>query len=108
VDREFTRFLATTPGEFLSQRDEVSTWPGPLDVVASLSPRPLLVIHGSDDEWVRADHGRLLYERAQEPRRYARIEGANHAFAWHRAPLCDLISGWLAEIGVPGPAGTGA
>jgi fermentation-respiration switch protein FrsA (DUF1100 family) len=82
-------------------------WPGPLDVVASISPRPLLVVHGSDDEWVRADQGRLLYERAKEPRRYVEIDGANHTFAWHRAPLRDLISGWLAEAGAMAPATTG-
>jgi dipeptidyl aminopeptidase/acylaminoacyl peptidase len=103
LDQEFTRFLATTPAELLGQRDEIGTWPGPLDVVASISPRPLLVIHGSDDEWVPAGHGRLLYEQAREPRRYAEINGANHAFAWHRAALCDLIGGWLAETAVPGP-----
>jgi uncharacterized protein len=97
LDREFTRFLATTPAEFLSQHDEVRTWPGPLDVVASISPRPLLVIQGSDDEWVREDHGRLLYERAREPRRYVKIDGANHAFTWHRAALRELISGWLTD-----------
>src|SRR5215470_5298390 len=96
VDREFTRLLATTPAEFLSQLD---------DVVASISPRPLLVIHGSDDEWIRADQGRLLYERAAEPRRYAEIEGANHAFAWHRTPLLEEIIGWLAEIDLSAPAG---
>ncbi len=106
LDRGFTRFLATTPAEFLSQRDEIGTRPGPLDVVASISPRPLLVIHGCDDEWVRADQGRRLYERAAEPRRYAEIEGANHAFAWHRGALRDLISGWLAET-VCGPTRTG-
>ena len=100
LDREFIRFLATTPAEFLSQRDEVGTRPGPLDVVASISPRPLLVIHGSEDEWVGADQGRLLYERAEEPRRYAEIKGANHAFAWHRAALRDLITEWLDETGV--------
>ena len=97
LDREFTRFLATTSAEFVSQRDEVGTWPGPLDVVASISPRPLLVIHGSDDEWVRADQGRRLYQQAKEPRRYVEIDGANHAFAWHRAVLREQISGWLAE-----------
>ena len=107
LEREFTRFLATTPAEFLSQRDEVGTWPGPLDVVASISPRPLLVIHGSDDEWVGADQGRMLYERARQPRRYTEIEGANHAFAWHRAALCEEITGWLAEIDDSAPAGIG-
>jgi uncharacterized protein len=97
LDREFTRFLATTPAEFASQRRELGARPGPLDVVASISPRPLLVIHGSDDEWVRADQARLLYARAKEPRRYAEIDGANHAFAWHRAALREEICGWLTE-----------
>ena len=68
---------------------------------------PLLVIHGSDDEWVGADQGRMLYERAKQPRRYAEIEGANHAFAWHRAALLKEISGWLAEIDVLAPAWAG-
>lgn len=104
LDREFTRFLATTPAEFLSQRDEVGAWPGPLDLIASISPRPLLVIHGRDDEWVPADQGRLLYERAKEPRRYVEIEGANHTFAWHRAAVRDLIIGWLAEACALAPA----
>jgi dipeptidyl aminopeptidase/acylaminoacyl peptidase len=100
LDREFIRFLVTTPAEFLSQRDEVGAWPGPLDVVASISPRPLLVVHGSDDEWVPAEHGRSLYERGGEPRSYVEMAGANHAFAWHRGALCDLITGWLDESGV--------
>jgi pimeloyl-ACP methyl ester carboxylesterase len=100
LDREVIRFLATTPAEFLSQRDEVGTRPGPLDVVASISPRPLLVVHGTDDEWVPADHGRSMYERAGEPRLYVEMAGANHAFAWHRAALCDLITEWLDETGV--------
>jgi putative redox protein len=98
LDGEFTRFLATTPGEFLAQLGELGTRPGPLDVVASVSPRPLLVIHGSDDEWIPAEQGRLLYERAGAPRRYVEIEGANHAFAWHRAALRAEITGWLADV----------
>ena len=80
LDREFTRFLATTPAEFVSQRDEVGTWPGR---------------DRRDDEWVRADQGRRLYQQAKEPRRYVEIDGANHAFAWHRDVLCEEISRWL-------------
>jgi dipeptidyl aminopeptidase/acylaminoacyl peptidase len=105
VDREFTRFLATTPAEFLSQRAELALRAGPLDLVASIAPRPLLVVHGGDDEWVRADHGRALYQRARRPRQYVEMEGANHAFAFHRAALRDLIGDWLDETGVLGAAG---
>ena len=68
--------------------------------MATIAPRPLLVVHGSDDEWVRADQGRALYQRARRPRQYVEMAGANHAFAFHRAALRDLIGDWLAEAGV--------
>ena len=100
LDREIIRFLATTPAEFLSQRDEVGTRSGPLNVVASISPRPLLVVHGSNDEWVPADHGRHCMSEPGQPRSYVEMDGANHAFAWHRAALRDLMTGWLDETGV--------
>ena len=47
LDREFTRFLAVTPAELRQQATEVSSRPGPADVVAAISPRPLMVVHGS-------------------------------------------------------------
>jgi uncharacterized protein len=97
IRREFTRFLTAEPQEFASQRDEVGAWPQPLDVVGSIAPRPLLVVHGADDEWVPAARGRALYERAGQPRRYVEIDGANHAFSWHRAQFLKLIADWLAE-----------
>jgi len=97
IRREFTRFVAAEPQEFASQRDEVAARPQPLDVVSSIAPRPLLVVHGADDEWVPAAQGRALYERASQPRRYVEVDGANHAFSWHREHLRELIADWLAE-----------
>jgi hypothetical protein len=26
------------------------------------------------------------------------VDGANHAFSWHRALLLDLIAGWLDKV----------
>jgi uncharacterized protein len=100
IEREFTRFLRTTPAEFVRQAEQVDTRPGPLDVVATIAPRPLLVVHGSDDEWVPAAQGRQLFERAGEPRRHIEMAGANHAFSWHRPQLRDLVGDWLAETGI--------
>jgi uncharacterized protein len=99
LDRTFTRLLATTATE-LRKQAEASTWLRPADVVEAIAPRPLLVVHGSADEWIPADASRLLYERAGQPRRYAEIDGANHAFAWHRAMLRDLVTGWLTKTDV--------
>jgi len=100
IHQEFTRFLTADPGEFASQRDEVGARQRPLDVVGSIAPRPLLVVHGEDDEWVPAAQGRALYERAGQPRCYVEIDGANHAFSWHREHFVKSIADWLAEANV--------
>src|SRR5262249_23401314 len=100
VHREITRFVVAEPDEFLRQRDEVAAGPQPLDMAWSISPRPLLVVHGSDDERILAADARSLHDRARPPRRYVEVEGANHAFSWHRARLRDLIVGWLDEANV--------
>lgn len=100
LDREFTRFLAVTPAELRRQQVDVGGLHQPADVVPAISPRPLLVVHGSADEWIPAAASRLLYERAGQPRRHVEIQGANHAFAWHRAELRGLVTGWLTETGI--------
>jgi uncharacterized protein len=97
VESEFTRFLTTTPGEFAAQRAEAVARMDPLEAVAAISPRPLLVVHGTEDAWVPVQHARELRERAGPTCRYVEVEGANHAFSWHRAGLRDLIAGWLDE-----------
>ena len=97
VDREMTRFLAVTPDEFARQRADVGGRPGPLEAVASIAPRPLRIVHGRDDAWVPVEHARRLRSRAGEPCRYVEVDGANHSFAWHRAELRDLVTGWLDE-----------
>ena len=97
IEQEFTRFLATTPGEFAAQRDEAAARLDALDAVAAISPRPLLIVHGTEDRWVPAETARELRDRAGPPCRYVEVPGANHSFAWHRAGLRDLIAGWLDE-----------
>jgi dipeptidyl aminopeptidase/acylaminoacyl peptidase len=98
LDHEMTRFLAVTPGELERQRAAVTGCPGPLEVVASIAPRPLLIVHGSDDAWVPAEQARRLASRAGRLCRYVAVDGANHSFAWHRAALRDLVTGWLDEV----------
>jgi uncharacterized protein len=95
IEREFTRFLAATPGELRSQLARAVSEPGALDLVAAIAPRPVLIVHGSADEWVPAEHGRELYQRAGTRRRMAEISGANHSFSWHRGELRELVIGWL-------------
>lgn len=45
--------------------------------VASIGS-PLLVVHGSEDQLIRPDLGRKLYEAAQGPKRFVLVEGGSH------------------------------
>ena len=47
----------------------------PGDAIARLSPRPVLVIHGTEDEIIAFEHGRRLFDRAGEPKRSLWIAG---------------------------------
>ena len=95
IEREIARFVAAGPEDVARQLEAVAAAPQPVDVSGLISPRPLLIVHGSQDEWVPVAQARTLYQRARQPRRYVEIEGANHAFSWHRERLRELISGWL-------------
>jgi pentapeptide MXKDX repeat protein len=95
IEAEFTRFLATTPAEFARQAEEVAERMDGLEAAAAIGPRPLLVVHGTADRWVPVAAARELAARAGPGCRYVEVEGADHAFSWHRAELSDLIIGWL-------------
>ena len=100
IEHELTRFLATTPAEFIRQREEVTARLVPADAVRSISPRPLLIVHGTDDRWIPAEHARRLHAQAGQPSRYVEIDGANHDFAWHRGQLRELVCSWLGATDV--------
>jgi hypothetical protein len=39
----------------------------------------------------------VTFDSDAGPCRYVEVEGADHAFAWYRAGLRDLIADWLDE-----------
>lgn len=50
----------------------------PIKYVAGVAPRPLLIMHGTDDETIPVEHARLLYERAGAGRELVLIPGGKH------------------------------
>jgi pimeloyl-ACP methyl ester carboxylesterase len=46
--------------------------------IAKLSPRPLLMIHGGGDTYIKPEMARALYERAGQPKDFWLVEGAKH------------------------------
>jgi fermentation-respiration switch protein FrsA (DUF1100 family) len=56
----------------------------PAPFVASVSPTPLLVIHGTHDPIIAPAFGRVLFDLAREPREFWLIEGGTHVDALRR------------------------
>jgi hypothetical protein len=56
----------------------------PRKFVKKISPRPLLVIHGTKDPVVPFQHGEALYEAAADPRTFWEVPGAGHTQAFAR------------------------
>lgn len=48
--------------------------------LATMSPRPVLIIHGSDDDLFPVRHAYKMYEMAQEPKDLWIIEGLKHDY----------------------------
>jgi len=56
----------------------------PEDALARIPPRPLLVIHGTDDSTVPFRLGRELFDAALEPKRFYEERGGDHFSPWVR------------------------
>lgn len=65
-----------------------------------LSPRPLLLVHGTDDTVVLPAASEDIYRRAQEPKELVYIPGADHGFTRHQREVRELLRDWLvAQVG---------
>ncbi len=75
----------------------------PVDEVASISPRPLLLVHGEQDETIPVANGYQLYAAAQEPKELYIIPDAGHCCfpevgaAPYRLRLLDFFRRALLE-----------
>lgn len=54
----------------------------PIDVVDKIAPAALLIIHGLGDTLIRPEHGRQLFEAAQEPKELWLVDGVEHCGAY--------------------------
>jgi len=66
----------------------------PLNWVGKISPRPLLIIHGTGDEVVEPSSAWALYERAGEPKDILIIEGAGHRLRLEERAIDGALN-WL-------------
>jgi fermentation-respiration switch protein FrsA (DUF1100 family) len=66
----------------------------PIDYIAGIAPRPLLLVHGSQDEVVDVSHAHRLYAKAGEPKQIVIIDGAGHRLRQNDKAMAIVIS-WL-------------
>jgi hypothetical protein len=63
--------------------------------VAELSPKPLLLIHGTADSVLPDQCSRILYERAGEPKVLKLFDGADHRLSPAGDELFALVCDWI-------------
>jgi len=66
----------------------------PIEYVAGITPRPLLLVHGSKDETVAISHAYRLYERAVEPKQMVIVSGAGHKLRQDDRAMAIVVD-WL-------------
>ncbi len=68
----------------------------PVEVVARISPTPILIVHGDGDDTVPVSEARLLYEAAREPKELFIIPGGGHKLRLDPVAM-DKAVGWMLE-----------
>jgi dipeptidyl aminopeptidase/acylaminoacyl peptidase len=69
----------------------------PIDYIAHIAPRPLLLVHGSQDEVVDVSHARRLYAKAGKPKQLIVIDGAGHRLR-HSEQAMAVVIDWLKAL----------
>ncbi len=73
------------------------------DLAPRLAPRPLLLVHGTNDEVLPDACSRQVFARAGEPKELRLYRGARHGLDEVREELLDLLVSWIpARLGEPG------
>ncbi len=66
----------------------------PIDYVAGIAPRPLLLIHSIDDETVSINHAYKLYEKAGKPKQLTKLNDAGHRLR-HDDRVLNTFIEWI-------------
>ena len=66
-----------------------------LNCAARITPRPLLIIHGTADAVVSSREARLITDAAGEPKQLCLVKGADHRFTVHMEEVWRSFFTWL-------------
>ena len=97
--QSYTPWLSgLSPSEFVTQWHELGKADLPIEKVCQISPRPVLIVHGRNDELVPVAQSENLFDHSLEPRELFLHDEANHSFVWHRQWLVAYILDWLRKV----------
>src|SRR5450830_162433 len=83
----------STPDWFYREIEELR----PVEYVSRVSPVPLLLVHGEEDELVPVADAGKLFEAACEPKELVLLPGGQHRLRQDPRSL-DCLLGWLAAL----------
>lgn len=71
----------------------------PLRAAPQIAPRPLLLIHGSDDEMIPVSHAYRMFAAAKEPKELWISQGANHCGTYFldRPRYCQRVTAFFEQ-----------
>ncbi len=68
------------------------------ELASRISPRPLFIAHGADDEVLPDACSRDIHRRAREPKRLVPYPGCRHGLDQCREELDRDLLGWIREV----------
>ena len=69
----------------------------PVSIIHKISPRPLLVIHGTADELIPLEHAHKLYKQSGDPKQLYIIPGAEHQLRKNKEAVSKSLD-WLKNL----------
>lgn len=69
----------------------------PINWIHKIAPRPLLILHGENDQTVPRSHAVELYNKAKEPKEILIIKGAEHKLRLSE-PAMSAALAWLKKV----------
>jgi dipeptidyl aminopeptidase/acylaminoacyl peptidase len=85
--------------EMLEKMIEDSKRFNPMNEISRIAPRPVLIVHGSDDVGISLAGVKRLYEQARNPKDLVVVEGADHVLSDPRAYEItkDIVIDWFKK-----------